>query len=144
MLHITNAEVHRFIFTVMHISICFIYMMIIFGNSTYFHISLCMHFLRSMPVFIIVDVLVCICACTTFHNDAYARKLLLLLFDACAHYCTCTYMCIHFLIYEQQMILPIHCLHYLFCSMIMLTVVWVFYDDHKYIHKTKSKSLAGL
>jgi len=61
------------------------------------HIYLCMHFLCSMPVFIIVDVLVCICVCTTFHNDAYARKLILLfLFDACAHYCTCTYMCIHY------------------------------------------------
>jgi len=36
MLMMWYAEVRRFIFTVMHISICFIYMMIIFGNSTYF------------------------------------------------------------------------------------------------------------
>jgi len=49
-----------------------------------------------MPVFIIVDVLVCICVCTTIHNDVYARKLLFFLFDAHAHYCTCTHMCIHF------------------------------------------------
>jgi len=65
-----------------------------------------------MPVFIIVDVLVCICVCTTIHNDVYARKLLffcLMLMHIIVHVLICAFI---FAIYDQQIILPIHCIHY--------------------------------
>ena len=109
------AEVRRFIFTVMHISICFIYMMIIFGNSTYFHISLCMHLFCSMPVFIIVDVLVCICVCTTIHNDVYAHKLLFFV------WCSCTLLYMYSYVHS---FLPFT-INRLYCLYIVYIIIFV-------------------